>query len=71
MPAAAGFVFLLEVLRATLQQPEQLLQQGAALVSQSLSSADPGLERCLGWEGTAWITAVALEANLDVLYAVS
>lgn len=71
LPAAARLLLLLlEVLRAALQQPGQLLQQGGALGSQRLASADPTLERGLGREGAAWVLAVALEVGLDALDAV-
>ncbi len=53
LPAAACLFLLLEVLRAALMQPGQLLQEGGALGSQRLASADPTLERRLRWEGAA------------------
>lgn len=70
LPAAAGLLLLLEVLRAALQQPGQLLQEGGTLGSQLLSFGDPTLERGLRREGAVCVLTVALEVGLDALDAV-
>jgi len=70
LPAAAGHLLLLQVLRTALQQPGQLLQEGGALGSQRLASADPTLEGGLGWEGAAFVLTVALEVGLNGLDAI-
>lgn len=67
LPAAARLLLLLEVLWAALMQPGQLLQEGGALGSQRLASANPTLERCLGREAAAWV--LTLQVGLDALDA--
>lgn len=65
LPAAAGLLLLLEVLRAALMQPHQLLQEGGALGGQRLTSADPRLQRRLGREAAGWV--LVLRAGLHTL----
>lgn len=67
LPVAACILLLLEVLQAALMQPGQLLQEGGALGSQPLASADPILKRCLGREAATGI--LPLQMVLDALDA--
>lgn len=58
MLTVAALHLLLDVLWAALMQPEQLLQEVGAMDSQSLTFADPTLERCLGRDDTAHVLTV-------------
>lgn len=70
LPAAARLLLLLQVLRAALVEPAELLQEGGDLSSQLLASAHPTLQGVLRGEGAAWTLILTLEVNLDTLNAV-